>query len=449
MPFATGDRGPGDDLKARGQEAGAPGEPDGSNHGLRDGGRNGDGEELDGPLGAVRGQWDGRGWPERIERRPVSSGCSRRVLEWLGPIGSTGAGLEGDEGSGLSDSATEAPFVGSKEVDGTFVRGEPGSLPVLSVGRWKHGGVGAGLGSMSRTANLHHTTKDYGKDIKALAVITRMLWLYAVATVSRGVKSKAVDYINYNRPVAFALEHPAAEAGKAQSLWDTSMWKDFRQEMEMSMVTFNQEPMGAKTTSLTTLGTNVYYLMGLDGVGLDGIEDRGQQSSEGGVWSPGLVTALVTAIRFWRVRPRLHPSLMAMTAEQWKRHVQSGHADYHRDCLTCVTSRGTGRRHARVHHPDMFNLTIDMAGPVKAGLDVSSKGTMGRGLKYLFVAKYLFPKEFAKAYSGREPPSGHGLDASLEVQAQGEEPRGPDDKELARPSLLPPREEAKRGSWES
>ena len=300
-------------------------------------------------------------------------------------------------------------------------------------------------GPPGRTANLHHTTKDYGKDIKALTVITRMLWLYAVATVSRSVKSKAVDYINYNRPVAFALEHPAAEAGKAQSLWDTSMWKDFRQEMEMAMVTFNQEPMGAKTTSLTTLGTNVYYLMGLDGVGLDGIEDRGQPSSEGGVWSPGLVTALVTAMRFWRVRPRLHPSLMAMTAEQWKRHVQSGHADYHRDCLTCVTSRGTGRRHTRVHHPDMFNLTIDMAGPVKAGLDVSSKGTMGRGLKYLFVAKYLFPKEFAKAYSGREPPSDHGLDASLEVQAQGEEPRGPDDQELARPSPLPPREEAEEG----
>ena len=106
-----------------------------------------------------------------------------------------------------------------------------------------------------------------------------------------------------------------------------------------------------------------------------------------------------------------------------------------------MTSRGTGRRHARVHHPDLFNLTIDLAGPVKPGLDVSSKGAMGRGLKYLFVAKYIFPKEFVKAYSGRSPPPDHGLNSPIEVEARAKEPREEDDQELARPSLLPPREE--------
>ena len=87
-------------------------------------------------------------------------------------------------------------------------------------------------------------------------------------------------------------------------------------------------------------------------------------------------------------------------------------------------------------------LRLDMAGPVKPGLDVSSKGTMGRGLKYIFVAKYIFPKEFARAYSGHDPPPNHGMEPPTDVDSQEKEPRGVDDQELAKPSLLPPREEA-------
>ena len=86
----------------------------------------------------------------------------------------------------------------------------------------------------------------------------------------------------------------------------------------------------------------------------------------------------------------------------------------------------------------MFTLTLDLAGPVKPGLDVSSKGTMGRGLRYLLVAKYVFPKEFAKAYSGREPPRDDGLEMPVEVGHEEGDQGSADGKELVRPSLLPP-----------
>ena len=146
------------------------------------------------------------------------------------------------------------------------------------------------------------------------------------------------------------------------------------------------------------------------------------------------------ALRFWKKNPIVIPRLCPMTPAQWKRHVDSNHLEYNRGCLTCVLARGTGRRHARVHHPEMFSLTVDLAGPVKAGLDSTSKGTQGKGLRYLLVGKYTLPKEFVKAYSGRKPPDDDGLHDPLDAENTKANDQGKS-KELGTPSLLPPREE--------
>ena len=71
--------------------------------------------------------------------------------------------------------------------------------------------------------------------------------------------------------------------------------------------------------------------------------------------------------------------------------------------------RRTGRQHHRVHHPDAFALTADVAGPLSPSLDPTSKGTMGKNLRYLLVAKYLVPKAFVKDYAGKPPPDDHGV----------------------------------------
>ncbi|CAE7325391.1 unnamed protein product [Symbiodinium sp. KB8] len=283
-------------------------------------------------------------------------------------------------------------------------------------------------GPPGRMARLCQADKEGAKDIKALTVITRMMWLYVISVVSRETSAAGV---NQGRPVAFAMEHPAEEIRGDQSLWRTVLWSEFQEEMGMSMATFDQAEMGSSVTSLTTLGTNIYYLMGLDGIRLSSENDLGSTNVKcNGQWSPGLVDAMVMGLRFWAKHPKCYPMLRAFTAEQWRRHVQSNHADYHRDCLTCVMARGTGRRHARIRHPDMYTLTVDIAGPVKPGLDVSSKGAMGKKLRYMMVAKYVFPKEYVKGYTGRLPPEGDGMESS----------GGDAGQELKTPSLLPPQD---------
>ena len=283
-------------------------------------------------------------------------------------------------------------------------------------------------GPPGRTARLCQADKEGAKDIKALSVITRMMWLYVISVVSRETSGAGV---NQGRPVAFAMEHPAEAVRGDQSLWRTVLWNEFQEEMGMSMATFDQAEMGSSVTNLTTLGTNIYYLMSLDGIRPSSESDLGDTSAKcNGQWSPGLVDAMVMGLRFWAKHPKCYPMLRAFTTEQWRRHVQSNHADYHCDCLTCVMARGTGRRHARIRHPDMFALTVDIAGPVKPGLDVSSKGTMGKNLPYMMVAKYVFSKEYVKGYTGRLPPEGDGMDANGEDAG----------KELKTPSLLPPQD---------
>ena len=53
---------------------------------------------------------------------------------------------------------------------------------------------------------------------------------------------------------------------------------------------------------------------------------------------------------------------------------------------------------------------------------------MGKGLKYMLVAKYVFPKEYVVGYTGREPPADHGmedLNTEQKVEKKGQSQDGP------------------------
>ena len=300
-------------------------------------------------------------------------------------------------------------------------------------------------------------------DNKSLKAVARMLWLHAVAVEGRFLNAKGSDR---GRPVAFMMEHPPTDKeaeslgqeSRRRSVWETTMWRAFQEEYDMIEVTFDQRATGALGSLPTTLGTNVYYLQGLQGEGGEAAT-WGDAKDYSGVWSSGLTKAIVLALSFWRRSPITIPRLCPMTPAQWKRHVDSNHLDYNRECLTCVLARGTGRRHARVHHPEMFSLTVDIAGPVKPGLDCTSKGAQGKGLRYLLVGKYTLPKEFVKSYSGRKPPDDDGLQDPLDVedtkakeQNQSEELGTPSllpPFSTGTPSLLPPREERDQGHQQS
>ena len=74
--------------------------------------------------------------------------------------------------------------------------------------------------------------------------------------------------------------------------------------------------------------------------------------------------------------------------EMWKNHVQNNHRPFHRRCRTCVVSKGTGRIHRRVHHPDVHCLSLDIMGPFRA----KSGDPNHRDYRYMPVGTYTMPK---------------------------------------------------------
>ena len=321
------------------------------------------------------------------------------------------------------------------------------------------------------------------RDTKSLTLVARMMWLYVVAQVGREVNGGVV---NKNRDVGFIMEYPegltpeekidrelrvlraedqsrvsAGRGGVAswdhtrqfwenvqrptweewvgvctvdasRSFWDTRMWKMFSREADLHEVSFDQGAMGSTARTRTTLGTNIYSLLSLNGVRVPDPEALPERCEGDHVWSPGLVNAVVVALSFWHTDSRCTPRLRAMTPVQWQKHVASNHADYRRDCATCVMARGSGRQHRRVHHPETYVLTADVAGPLTPGLDSTSKGTLGKNLKYLLVAKYLVPKAYVEAFSGRAPP----LDDGIPKDKDEKEPK-PEEK----PGVVVPEED--------
>ena len=303
------------------------------------------------------------------------------------------------------------------------------------------------------------------RDAKSMKLVARMMWLHAVAQLGREVNGTPMSK---SREVGFILEYPEGlspaarrarerlieeredevrvprgRAGAASwnesrwfweyvqrprlelytgaptmdasnCFWDTRMWKCYEREKSLRTVSFDQGAMGSGSRNRTTLGTNVNNLLALDEIRLPEESDLPENDPKDYIWSQGLVEAMVVALSFWHKEPHRAPMISMMTPSQWKEHVDSNHEVYKKECATCVTSRGTGAQHRRVHHPDTYVLTADVAGPITKGLDPTSKGTMGKNLRYLLVAKYMVPKQYLQLYTGRKPPDDDGLEGSPE-----------------------------------
>ncbi|CAE7203675.1 unnamed protein product [Symbiodinium sp. KB8] len=200
------------------------------------------------------------------------------------------------------------------------------------------------------------------------------------------------------------------------SFWDTRLWKFFQREAQAQQISF-----GGHTINRTTLGTNIHSLLALDEVRVLEDEEMPERGEQNYIWSPGLVNAIVVAVGIWYQEGRCVPRVSAMTPAKWKQRVESNHAEYRRDCATCVMARGVGRQHRKVHHPESYTLTSDVAGPLNPGLDATSKGAMGKNLRYLLVAKYLVPKMFVENIAGKHPPDDHGVTRDKQGQAKPED----------------------------
>ena len=326
----------------------------------------------------------------------------------------------------------------------------------------KEGKIDAIIGGPPGRGKQH--AKGGQRDTRSVALVARMLWLHAVAQVGREVNG---GVHNHNREVAFMLEYPegatevqreeeerrieqmenefrsppwntaprVATWGESQryweevqrprlqrleggptmdgglSFWDTRMWRAYQDREGLRVVKFDQGATGGTSRNRTGLGTNVHSLLALNELRVDPDDDLPEKSDQDAIWSPGLVNAIVVALSFWDRDPRCAPrapQLSALSAAQWKEHVASNHEVFKKECATCVTSRGTGKQHRRVHHPEAYVLTADVAGPLAKGLDPTSKGTMGKNLKYLLAVKYVVPKAFITLHTGGKPPDDDG-----------------------------------------
>ncbi|CAE7231831.1 TY5A, partial [Symbiodinium sp. CCMP2456] len=333
----------------------------------------------------------------------------------------------------------------------------------------KHGKVDVVLGGPP--GRLHQHCNGGERDVNSLKLIARMMWLYVVAQAGRELNASG---INVNRDVAFVMEYPegfpasqrqareqeiqrAEDAsrvpGRGQgasweqtrryweqvqrprwedqvgrstlngdvAFWDTRMWKGFQRELEMRTVSFDQGAMGGFARNSTTLGTNVNSLMALSEVRLPEDDPAPPHGDRDYIWAPGLVRAIKVALSVWERHPQCAPRMCAMTAEQWKNHVRTNHAVYRKDCATCVMSRGLGRQHRRIHHPEAYVLTADVAGPLSPGLDATSKGALGKGLRYLLIGKYLVPKQFIEECFGNPTSLDIGTEQAPEALPLTEE----------------------------
>ena len=150
---------------------------------------------------------------------------------------------------------------------------------------------------------------------------------------------------------------------------------------------------------------------------LDGLRPR-SASEEGTIdqsvsgWPVTLKLKLARAVRensFEDQQVALGGSMKAMTPEKWKEHVRAGHYPARRDCLQCVMRGATGHRHARVEHPSLFCLTVDITGPFRTqGEDPGARGDRAKAaktakMKYLLVAKFTIPESYV---TGEFEPTG-------------------------------------------
>ena len=104
-------------------------------------------------------------------------------------------------------------------------------------------------------------------------------------------------------------------------------------------------------------------------------------------WPPTLKHALAIAVGRERFKFQAvceDGALKAMTPEQCQlpNNVKVGRYPSRRDCLQCVTHGATGHRHARVEHPSLFCLNVDITGSFRTtGEDPGARGDRSKGSK--------------------------------------------------------------------
>ena len=58
-----------------------------------------------------------------------------------------------------------------------------------------------------------------------------------------------------------------------------------------------------------------------------------------------------------------------VAAQTMQEHKDAGHLNYRKDCADCLAGTGRTKPHRRNHHPEANVLSIDLAGPLRKGIN--------------------------------------------------------------------------------
>ena len=194
-------------------------------------------------------------------------------------------------------------------------------------------------------------------------LVLRMLSLQAVAAaVNRSV--------GFSAPM-FMMEQPEDQPeSQLPSLWATPEWQGFAEEFDVQSISFDQGPLLHPRRRSTTLASTVMpsaTLVDCRGPGIEAVQGITKGSFAGGVWAPGLVSAVAEMIRHgchMDVKGKCSPGINALDAG-FIEHLKQGHVPYRNDCQFCVRGSAKRKQHRRIMCPDSWSLSIDTAGPYK------------------------------------------------------------------------------------
>ena len=226
----------------------------------------------------------------------------------------------------------------------------------------------------------------------------RQLWLYTLASASR------------TRPVLFLKEHPrdpeeykgTDDPVEYPSFFAWPEWKVFIEKYQIVEVRLDFGALGHSRRKPTTLGTNITYLHGLDGLTdhrwhgelpteASGLGEKTATSRSWAAWPEAFKTEVTKGILIELEREKVKERMggdnkvAKLTSEQWKQHVMNDHLPYSRECPTCLQGSGRSRPHKKVQRPDALTLSVDICGPFRPGHDRLKKA------KYFMVGVFSIP----------------------------------------------------------
>ncbi|CAE7948545.1 RE2 [Symbiodinium sp. KB8] len=162
-------------------------------------------------------------------------------------------------------------------------------------------------------------------------LFARMIYLHALSTAGKCVYPAEPSEV---KEVGFMLEQPRDPRGylyysnpmvnDAVSFWRTGLWVRYAEEAGLTTYSFDMSSLGKALARQTTVGTNLplRHLHGLRGrMQPDALPPVKAPPS---VWSKEFSECISIAIR----EQRITPTMLKMSAEQWKEHVKRGHLPF-------------------------------------------------------------------------------------------------------------------------